>query len=197
MKKHNNNSLIKKRRVRLLKLCYWVFLLFIFRKSVHHLIWCFHIRSDWVCIILRAFIMCFYCMCLFASFYFLFSSSFILYLSMHVFFKTSWKCVKKYHRSDLSASSYCFCVLETAVWHWGLLLWNWRVGGNTLIATLCRVAEMYLTSTHFYTHAHIFIEILHTGAPTPHNPKCFLLFSAVCLGYLWDLCSNSSCLLDA
>lgn len=39
-----------------------------------------------------------------------------------------------------------------------LLLWNWRVGGNTLIATLCRVAEMYLTSTHFCTHAHIFIE---------------------------------------
>lgn len=78
-----------------------------------------------------------------------------------------------------------------------LLLWNWWVGGNTLIATLCRVAEMYLTSTHFYTHAHIFIEILHTGAPTPHNPKCFLLFSAVCLGYLWDLCSNGSCLLDA
>lgn len=31
--------------------------------------------------------MCFYCMCLFASFYFLFCSSFILYISIHVFFK--------------------------------------------------------------------------------------------------------------
>lgn len=198
MKKHNNNSLIKKRRVHLLKLCYWVFLLFIFRKSVHHLIWCFHIRSDWVCIILRAFIMCFYCMCLFASFYFLFSSSFILYLSMHVFFLNVLEMCQKISQIWSQHFLLLFlCFRDSCLALRPLLLWNWRVGGNTLIATLCRVAEMYLTSTHFYTHAHIFIEILHTGAPTPHNPKCFLLFSAVCLGYLWDLCSNGSCLLDA
>lgn len=63
---------------------------------------------------------------------------------------TEKKNVKNIKKYDCSASTYCawlcacfVCFRSSCLALRPQLLWNWVVWGNTLIATPCRVAEMY------------------------------------------------------